>query len=228
MSALDKPCEGFRELSLLPDSALGSAERAHLASCAECRAKWEDLQELRELGSSLPWDAPDADRSEQVRTRLLTRALDKPSRMGRKRRSLWLLVAAIPLCIVVYVALSAQRAPTLGAPTAAIHASPDASYSDFSTGMDRIVRLSDGMITVEVDKLTGGQRFRVITANAEVEVRGTVFDVGAKADHIRSVRVLHGRVEVRVQGNPTRVLEAGERWEAPAPTPATSPTTTSD
>lgn len=77
---------------------------------------------------------------------------------------------------------------------------------------DEVVRLVDGTLSVRVEPLTDGERFRVIVGDAEVEVVGTAFDVVASRDRLVDLRVLHGRVEVRRRGQAPRLLSAGERW----------------
>jgi hypothetical protein len=73
-----------------------------------------------------------------------------------------------------------------------------------------------GTAHLVVAKLSPGQRFVVDTEDAEVEVRGTVFDVAVKsgpADCPRrtAVAVTEGAVEVRSRGE-RRVLHPGETW----------------
>lgn len=78
-------------------------------------------------------------------------------------------------------------------------------------------RLLSGAVRLNVAKLTVGQRFLVETADAEVEVRGTVFDVAlgpaddACASPRTRVSVEEGVVEVRFKGKTSRV-QAGESW----------------
>src|SRR5207302_1565888 len=74
-----------------------------------------------------------------------------------------------------------------------ILAQPGAEFIRLGQPPDEIVRLSQGTLTVEVSPLGAGERFRVITSDAEVEVRGTAFDVVAAADRLTAVRVHHGR-----------------------------------
>jgi TolA-binding protein len=76
------------------------------------------------------------------------------------------------------------------------------------------VRLMDGAVTVEVQPLRPGERFRIITGDAEVEVRGTIFEVTVAEDRLVAVRVFRGNVEVRPVGAPRVVLAAGQRWDA--------------
>jgi hypothetical protein len=74
-----------------------------------------------------------------------------------------------------------------------------------------------GAAHLVVAKLSGGQRFVVDTEDAEVEVRGTVFDVAVKSGSAECrrrtvVTVSEGAVEVRSRGK-TIALHAGDIWE---------------
>jgi TolA-binding protein len=74
-----------------------------------------------------------------------------------------------------------------------------------------------GSAHLVVAKLTNGQRFVVDTEDAEVEVRGTVFDVAVKLGppecaRRTTVAVTEGAVEVRSRGKKV-VLHPGDGWE---------------
>ena len=73
-----------------------------------------------------------------------------------------------------------------------------------------------GELELSVSKLTPGQRFVIETPDAEVEVRGTVFEVGVANPETNCgaqtrVAVSEGMVEVRSGGRTVR-LTAGESW----------------
>ncbi len=77
--------------------------------------------------------------------------------------------------------------------------------------------LSHGSVHLEVTKLKQGQRFLVNTADAEVEVRGTVFDVSVipaseGCAERTSVAVKEGVVEVRSTSG-LRTLHGGDTWQ---------------
>lgn len=81
-----------------------------------------------------------------------------------------------------------------------------------------------GAAHLVVAKLSSGQRFVVDTEDAEVEVRGTVFDVAVKsgpADCPRrtAVAVTEGAVEVRSHGKKL-LLHPGDTWEGECSAPA--------
>jgi hypothetical protein len=133
---------------------------------------------------------------------------------------------------------SRRAATTTAAPVApapeprhAHHAHPDTRYLVASAAPDEIVRLVDGTITVRVDALQAGQRFRVMTRDAEIEASDAALDVTAQDDRLIGVRVLHGNAVLR--GQSQRTLRAGETWRAtvappiepapPAPVPVVTP-----
>jgi tetratricopeptide (TPR) repeat protein len=80
---------------------------------------------------------------------------------------------------------------------------------------DEVVLLRQGEITVEVEHLAEHERFRVLTGDAAVEVKGTVFSVTAADDRLVAVAVARGQVAVRVLGRDSVTLGPHERWDRP-------------
>jgi TolA-binding protein len=104
---------------------------------------------------------------------------------------------------------------------ASIRAIGDARFARVQPPPEEIVRLDEGRIELDVVPLAPGERFRVVTGNGEVEVRGTSFEVLAADHRLVAVSVSRGRVEVRSGGGGLAVLDAGDRWEqGPTPDPA--------
>ncbi|HVY36276.1 MAG TPA: FecR family protein [Polyangia bacterium] len=98
---------------------------------------------------------------------------------------------------------------------------------------ERWLRLASGAVSVHVSKLKAGERFVLVTPDAEVEVRGTRFKVDvvpAAAEcgggTVTRVAVEEGLVEVRTATGDARV-PAGAHWpagcEGDAPPPARAP-----
>jgi hypothetical protein len=90
------------------------------------------------------------------------------------------------------------------------------SYFEYREGRQtRRFGLRHGAAHVHVVKLLPGERFIVETRDAEVEVKGTVFDVVAADDaecgELTRVVVHEGVVEVRAHGRTERV-PSGSRW----------------
>ncbi len=226
------PCPFESEAMRLGAHELGPELQAHAEACARCAAHVEANRELSELASRLPWDAPAPDRVEQLRTKLLAEAprgklqvpSPEPSARATRRRAYLGAVAAAAAVMLLWLGLRGQPAASAGVPRVALRPAAGAVYTDLDTSPDRIVRLTEGSLLIEVEKLNPEQRVRVVTGDAEVEVRGTSFDVVAAKDRLVSVWVLHGKVEVRPRRAAPVLLAQGERWEA-VPETAKAPAT---
>jgi len=229
MSASRTDCSLTSRVLGVRRDELSHALRSHAAGCVHCTRELDALDAViartRDDGSR----PLAADRSERLRARVLESARRAP----RASPSHWRpIAAAFGIAAVVAVSVSvgrgtreepqaaiepvARTTQSIAPPRASMHgtvrASAGAHFTRVSEEPDEIVRLLEGSITVSVTPLGAGERFRVIVGDAEVEVRGTAFDVSATGDHLSAVDVFHGRVEVRVEGREPILLEAGERW----------------
>ena len=81
------------------------------------------------------------------------------------------------------------------------------------------MRLESGRVAFEVAHLTSEQRFRVVTRDGEVEVRGTRFETEARDGVLWAVVVTEGKVDVCV-GDTAPRLRAGDQWQRQLPLPA--------
>ena len=166
---------------------------------------------------------------EAVRTALLA-----GSRRPRKRMSpaLWWLsvpVAAIVVAAALWLVngrevrtdrLVGRIPPARPSPPAklhrgVVHPGNTAVFSLMQGQPDEVVLLRQGEITVEVEHLAEHERFRVLTGDAAVEVKGTVFSVTAADDRLLAVAVTRGQVVVRVLGHDSVTLGPNERWDRP-------------
>lgn len=189
----------------------------HAASCDVCGSELAEIASLDALVDTLLPPPASANRVVEIRAALVTPPTTSPRKTDRRPYAAIAIAAA-----VAGLALSMwPRTPEVQH-RGRVDAHEGARFWTSSTQPDEIVRLADGTITVTVDHLRAGERFRVVTADAEVEVRGTAFDVVARDDRLLSVRVASGRVEVRRAGR-TVVLSAGDRFEAPKPPPVSRP-----
>lgn len=183
---------------------------------------------------------PDRSDVEEQRAQLLA-LTQQPSRPSRTR--VVRVVLAIPLAAAAAIAIvhlspssrSAGPATQQAAPSfapvsvappappsspirrAVVTASENAWYALASSQPDEVVQLHEGTLRVDVSHLDIGERFRIITGNAEIEVRGTSFQVAVTADRLVSVLVRDGRVEVRHRGMKPFTLLGGQRWDARGP-----------
>jgi hypothetical protein len=199
---------------------------AHVASCERCGGEWRELELVAGLGRELAWQRPPRDAVDAMRARVVASVAP---RAARRRAPLVVgfgVALAAAAAAVIWVGSRGDEGPEAPAHAGLVRPLPRAHYELTTAGPDEQVRLWDGAIGVEVEQLAPGERFRVITGDAEVEVRGTAFDVVVKADRLVAVVVSHGRVEVRAQGAAPVVIGAGERWDAviaPPVAPADDP-----
>lgn len=184
-------------------------------------------QALADAGRALPKIYPTSDASLRMRAAVLE-ASSAGAATGPSR-STWIgALAVLALAVLGAAGWVATRASRSTAPTAtmAIEPSPaieyraavrnagDARFVHQMGPAGEIVRLENGLISLDVAPLLVGERFRVVIGDAEVEVRGTSFDIAAFADHLTEVTVRSGVVEVRPQAAATVLLSPGGRWRA--------------
>jgi len=204
-----------RALSGVEDAGFWS----HVDECARCRAEIAAFKRTIDLAREIPLVELSAAQRAATRSKLLigASALASSDRTRRPvERARWLLaLAAAALCVVLGLFIQRRMVTESEIQRATLHHEGGARFARMGNQPDEIVRLYSGTISVEVERLQNGERFRVIVGDAEVEVRGTAFDVVADHDKLTAVRVIHGRVEVRQGDNPMVVLNAGDRW-APA------------
>ncbi len=209
-------CPNELELARAVTDGASTELTAHLATCAACTATWTETARVIDLARGLRVTMPSAERREELRTHILAAAELVPTAVASPRRSpsAWwiaggaLLAAAAAVVIVVGAPAKVHAHGTISG-----HAG--ARFATTTEAPDEMVMLHDGVIDVEVSPLHPGERFRVITADTEIEVRGTAFEVTAVLGHVTNVTVRHGRVEVRPHGAATVMLGAGEAWTSP-------------
>ena len=203
----------------------GEAARVHALACAPCSAELAEIEALVAAGRAHQPAPQSAERREEIRTALLARQEQAAAAPARRRVRWWHLA---PVAAAAAAALMWFLWPRGGDETAAevaarrgnVMVHGEARYMLVSRQPDEIVRLVDGTLTVQVDRLAPGERFRVVTADGEVEVVGTAFDVTAEADRLVGVRVMHGVVHVRDGAGRAHVLAAGATWNRAAAPPA--------
>jgi len=217
---------------------------AHLDGCHGCRTLWDETAIAVELARELPLAIPPVHHREERRTALLAawdpvpfvRAPVQPapeiSAVRPQRRGRWAVAAIVLAAAATVAVVVAARHPSHDPEVVAsharrgvVHAHEGARFSLAAQPPDEIVRLRDGVIDIDVDPLSVGERFRVVVGTDEVEVRGTSFEVVATADHLVGVHVVHGRVEVKRAGMAPVVLTGGQAWHASTATDLPPPAT---
>ena len=226
MTQRTKKCPSSAALNrAFSDRADGDIER-HLRECEACALSWSTKERIIETARTLPTLTLSTEQKEQVRAGLVMRARDVvvEQKMPSRRHAIWALVATASVAAaLVAVSLwpNTESEPAIENTSigpryrATLHEHAGARFVRIGEQPDEIVRLYDGSITVEVEHLDPGERFRVLTGDAEVEVHGTAFDVRAEGDRLDLVRVLRGTVEVRAGRTPPRILGPNENWQLP-------------
>lgn len=213
-------CPSALDLSIAISEGTTAALEEHLASCLTCAAEWRATRDALALAREAEAEPPTRTRVEGVRTALLAASrsadvLASPPVRGRTKY-IALAGAAVALAasvvLVVRVAASSSRAQHAHG---SVRALPGASFTSTTSTPDEVVHLHDGTIDVSVSPLHTGERFRVVLADAEIEVHGTQFLATARAGKLANLEVVHGVVEVRPQFGASQFLHAGEIWRAP-------------
>jgi TolA-binding protein len=207
--------------------------------CERCSAEYRALQALaQDAKAAAP--VPDALSREArieigARLRTLASAPDparaRPGRSGG-RTLIWLVLAVPAIAAAILwtgrhadhavISRGDLEAP-IGDSRATILAIGPARFSRAQFQPDEIVRLDEGEIELEIAPLRAGERFRVVTDDGEVEVRGTRFKVAVIDHHLVAVHVWKGKVEVRSSGGAQAILGPGDDWvreEQPIAPPA--------
>lgn len=197
----------------------------HLEQCENCQNEWKQIKQVVDLGRKLPSGYPNEKRLDDVRIEIFASALAPKPSLSRSK------ISAMALMIIAVFALiftAVRFAPSLfnhkdivagEVYRAKIRPQGFATYSVESSQPNEVVKLKTGTLTVTVDPLRPGERFRVIVGNAEVIVRGTVFDVIAKDGKLIDVLVQSGKVEVRTHVSQPIALGPGQSLDRVAPAP---------
>ncbi|HEY4177999.1 MAG TPA: FecR domain-containing protein [Kofleriaceae bacterium] len=211
-------CPSSELLSRFVADGIDPAIAAHLVTCDMCSAEVEAHRAVSDDVSLLPVYEPSPEHVRDVRAALLAAAripAPAPVIPIASRRNVVVagaVLAAAAIALLVVRPFAAHHDVT-AVYRSTIHPHDGAQFIRVGGSPDEIVRLTRGTITVEVATLEARERFRVITDDSEVEVRGTAFDVTASNDHLSAVHVLHGKVEVRTTGSQAVFLGEGERWQ---------------
>jgi TolA-binding protein len=182
-------------------------------------------EELDALARELPPARREAGRLEGVRTALLAAAADVTPRpaplLGRRGIAVISGVLAAAAAVAIWV-VTDRDASRPARSRATLTPGVDAELAQVGAPPDEIVHLRHGALAVEVAPLGRGERFRLITADAELETRVAHFVVAADHGTVQLVEVVRGELELRLRAGTPTTLRAGERWAAPSPVETTA------
>ncbi len=235
-------CPRFESLS---EAWSARERPAHLDACPACAQVWRDLEAMHDAARALPVHAPDLERGEAalIEAALLDQHARR-LRDRRRAQVIGGVAAAAAAALVVWLARAPGPSPSEGpraalapaatpapeAPAVAqLAAAPtrravvrDAAGAHFvhtvrtsSGAHDEVFQLTEGAVVLDVEPLAAGDRFRVITTDAEVEARGAALEVSAQAGRLSRVAVISGRAALRSARAEAAPLTPGQVWTAP-------------
>jgi TolA-binding protein/DNA-binding phage protein len=216
----------------------------HVRDCPACAQLAAELRGVISAAAEMPPVAPLSQAARERISRALSMASDEatppsatlssatlssatlPLDRRRRMRFAWAFAAGLAgVAVVLGGWFTAARHPAIPQVTqrpaestslAKVHAFGEARFHRFSEPPDEMVRLESGRVAFEVAHLTSEQRFRVVTRDGEVEVRGTRFETEARDGVLWAVVVTEGKVDVRV-GDTVLRLRAGDEWQRQPP-----------
>ncbi|WP_146646407.1 FecR domain-containing protein [Labilithrix luteola] len=217
-------CNRLWEVDALREGRLGTSDEEsflrHRRTCEECRARLSEDERLRDLGRALPVVAPNELAARRMRGNILHRSAGAPTTRGRSRMALAITAASL-VAIGAFAGHShfARRnaiseRPNLDEVQSVVMPTPGTDWRRERDGNVERIRIGEGTVTLEVRHQTPGRRFFVDTPDAEIEVRGTRFEVVVANHATRRVRVFEGLVALRRHGDEERRLGANETWES--------------
>jgi len=184
-----------------------------------------DVDQLSALAKQLDAPAPDEQRVEAMRGSLLRAAAED----RREVKPRWPFVvggfsagafaAAATVMMVFHFGHATQTvAVESDEHRAQIEASSAADFerqvTHGASGIDEVVRLHAGRISVAVAALPHGDRVRVAAKDGELEGEGT-YEIAVAKDAIQEVWVKEGSAHLRIAGQQEVFLAAGQSWKAP-------------
>jgi hypothetical protein len=224
------------------DGRLSPADAAsferHATTCNSCRREIAALAELAAHAQRLPVLTSTPLEHRRLRNQLLRQANERSTQLApspKLARFAWLAGAALAIAAASAVLLllpSRSTAPlppratpwvASAAPTYQATASPDALWHTREHGRVLRLALTRGQLELSVNHLHADQRFLIELPDGELEVKGTRFVVQADSAHTLAVRVIEGRVALRLRGRAPSLLAAGDAFAAPAIAEAKQP-----
>ncbi len=179
-------------------------------------AKWIPADdELDGLARTIPAAEPRAERIEDARTAVLASAGGRRQLPARSSTPIFVIGGVALAAAAAMIIWLVARSPESPARKENIAAIGVAKFQTLSGWPSYTVQLEEGQIAVEVAALDPSEHFVVRASDAEVEVRGTKFVVGAAGGKLAMIRVSDGSVELRRPNESVVILAAGQTWNPP-------------
>ena len=192
--------------------------RRHAATCECCAREIRSLDTLGSIAQRLPNLTSTPLEQRRLRQSVLRAANElalQPRRAPMKPAlGLGAFAAAVVVLFVFWLLFPRENgsAVAAGAPTYQIQTSEGAAWTSRNQQTTVRLLLESGWFEISVDKLRAEQRFILELPDGELEVKGTRFLVEVRDAKTVRVRVDEGRVALRLRGEPSVLLLAGDTW----------------
>lgn len=226
-------CTRSWQAEALEDGRLSPADSAsferHVATCEVCRREVEALAQLKLTAERMPVLASTPLEHRRLRHEVLRHAHEASVQAPQRTRAkLAFIAAALALgsALLFFATRGGEPPPRATAPHAPragvvpeydATASADAVWHTLARGRVLRLALERGQLELTVEHLQPDQRFLVQLPDGELEVKGTRFVVRADGTRTTSVRVIDGRVALRLRDEPPSLLSAGDAFTAEVP-----------
>jgi hypothetical protein len=225
-------CERAWEIDPYCQGRMSEVEYAsfgrHLSTCEPCQTQMALDAELRDLGQRLSAEEAGDLRARRLRAKILHDAAiadgDRPTFFHR--RPAIALVAVLAGFLAVLLARPWLSRRWQGRPDGdtvvadvRVDATPEAVWARRPDGLIDRLKLERGEIAVRVKLLVPGSRFLVDLPDGELEVRGTTFRTIVVDGSTRGVVVTEGKVDLRLRGRPSIVVDPEHPWSRSPFTP---------
>src|SRR5262249_42349436 len=163
----------------------------------------------------LPSAARDAARVTRVRQHVLAASLGHETRSRRPLTKIAIgLLALAGAAVAATLLVRSQESGRVH--NAVVEFSRGAQFAWVTSRPDEVLRLQEGVISVNITPLAPGERFRVLAGNGEVEARGGRLEVAVDGDRLFRVNASEAGTVVRINESAPITLSRGEEWSAPA------------
>ena len=119
------------------------------------------------------------------------------------------------VAVIVLVGAHAKPASEGASTNIDVKPAPGAVLDRIDRGPVHAARLYEGTLMIACAQLPRGERFLVVTGDAELEGDGALFETTVRGDRLQRVRVVDGRVHVRPIDGAPRDVGAGETLDVP-------------
>lgn len=191
--------------------------------------------ELDGLARTLEPTTLGTDEAEHQRTSLLASAAGVPQQSPSNRAPLFVALGAVLAAAAAVVLWIGLRTSDETKSTANVIGIGEASFERLESWPTYSVRVDEGRVRIDV-VVVQRERFIARTSDAELEINRATLEMSVAKGRLDAIEVSAGRAELRLSGEPSIFVSAGESWRStrtadvltPPPTPDIATPSTPD